>query len=162
MPLPALDPTDLLIPLGLSALAYVILLWMALTFWIARDARMRSPSRLFATVAVLLGLVLPLIGALLYLVVRPPHTLDEERALVLEEQALLNPPSDEAAQPRPCPSCGREIEPDFVVCPYCRTRFARRCTHCQRWLRLGWRVCPYCGEDVGVYDFGAAGRAAGS
>jgi RNA polymerase subunit RPABC4/transcription elongation factor Spt4 len=63
---------------------------------------------------------------------------------------------------RPCPTCGREIELDFVICPYCRTQFARRCRACQRWLRLGWRVCPYCAEEVSAPGRGGTGQAASS
>jgi RNA polymerase subunit RPABC4/transcription elongation factor Spt4 len=100
------------------------------------------------------------VGLLLYLVLRPPHTLDEERALLLEEQALTEGPAEVVS--RPCPTCGREIELDFVICPYCRTQFARRCRACQRWLRLGWRVCPYCAEEVSAQGRGGTGQAASS
>ncbi|MBV8199606.1 MAG: zinc ribbon domain-containing protein, partial [Acidobacteria bacterium] len=101
-------------------------------------------------IACVLGFVPPFLGALVYIVLRPPLTLEEERALAIEEQALLEPSLDGAGPARPCPTCGREIEADFIVCPYCRTQFARRCTNCERALRLGWAVCPYCANEVGT------------
>jgi len=158
--LPAVDATFSLLVIGLVAVAaYVGLLWIALAFWMVRDARRRTGSASFALLAGALGLGLPFFGVLVYLIVRPPRTLDEERALLLEEQALTEEPPGGA---RPCPTCGREIEPDFVICPYCRTQFARRCRGCQRWLRLGWRICPFCAEEVGLQGIGGSGRALGS
>ncbi len=147
----------------IAAVIYVTVLYVAVAFWVVRDARRRSDSWFFAFFAGLLGLGLPFLGVLIYLVIRPPRTLDEERALLLEEQALQeSEPAESGPATRPCPTCGREIEPDFVMCPYCRTQFARRCTACGKWLRLGWHVCPYCAEEIGVQSFGRSGRAASS
>ena len=147
----------------IAAILYVTVLYVAVAFWVVRDARRRSESWFFAAVAALMGLFLPFLGVLMYVVIRPPRTLDEERAMLLEEQALQEgEPVDATVSSRPCPTCGREIEPDFVMCPYCRTQFARRCGACGKWLRLGWQVCPYCAEEVGVQPFGRSGRAASS
>ena len=154
----------IVIALLVAAGLYVAVLYVAVAFWMVRDARRRSDSWFFATFAGLLGLGLPFLSVIIYLVIRPPRTLDEERALYLEEQALQEgEPLDTTPMSRPCPTCGREIEPDFVICPYCRTQFARRCNACGKWLRLGWHVCPYCAEEVGVQSFGRPpSRAAGS
>lgn len=141
----------------IAAAAYVSALYVALAFFVWRDARRRSDSVLFHLFALLLGFLPPFLGPLIYLVVRPPTTLDEERALALEEQSLLEV-DDDATAVRPCPSCGREIEADFIVCPHCRTHFARRCRACDRVLRLGWPVCPYCAEEVGHAPLGRATR----
>lgn len=145
-----------------AAGVYLTVLYVAVAFWVVRDARRRSESWFFASFAGLIGLALPFVGVLLYLIIRPPRTLDEERALQLEEQALTEEEVVETPTSRPCPKCGREIEQDFVICPYCRTQFARRCHKCGKWLRLGWHVCPYCAEEVGVPSFGRSGRAASS
>ena len=136
---------------------YVVILWVALAFYVVRDARQRSPSLSFTMFAALLGFLPPFLGPLIYFVIRPPHTLEEERALLLEEQALLEPPGDGVIV-RPCPTCGREIEKEFIVCPYCRTQFARRCVNCDRSLRLGWSVCPYCATEVGAHVLTRAAR----
>ena len=147
-----------LLGVGVAAVViYLVVLWIALAFYVFRDARRRSPSWLFAILATLLGLVPPFLGALIYLVVRPPRTLDEDRALALEEEALREPEPLGPPQ-RPCPTCGREIEEEFIICPYCRTQFARRCNGCDRALRLGWSVCPYCATEVGAHSLTRAGR----
>ncbi len=142
-----------------AGIIFVALFWVALAFHVVRDARRRSTSKSFQLLATLLGFVPPFFGAVIYLMVRPPQTLDEERALALEERAFLDPAGDEP--PRPCPNCGRDIDTDFIVCPYCCTQFARRCGSCSRNLRLGWSVCPYCAEEIGVHALSRSTRAAG-
>ena len=132
-----------------AAVIYVAVLWIALAFYVVRDARLRSTSSAFVAFSTFLGFVPPFLGALIYVVVRPRRTMEEERALAIEEQMFLDP-VDNTPVMRPCPSCGREIEEDFVVCPYCRTQFSRRCVNCDRVLRLGWAICPFCATDVGV------------
>ena len=139
--------------------AYLVVVWVSLAYFVVRDARRRSPSGMFLLLAGVLGFFPPLFGAIVYFMVRPPRTIEEERTLALEEQALLEPFSA-GPEARPCPSCGREIEETFVLCPYCRTQFARRCATCDRMLRLGWSVCPYCATDVGVHALNRPSRSA--
>ena len=145
------DTSASLIFLGvLLLILYVALLLVALAYNVVRDARRRSTSIPFAIFAFLLAFVPPFLGALIYLVIRPPRTLAEERSLALE-QRILEEPATGTPETRPCPTCGRDIEEDFVICPYCRTQFARRCTVCERRLRLGWPVCPFCATEVGAH-----------
>ena len=151
------DTSSLLVGGLVVVIIYMVVLWVALAFYVVRDARQRSPSFGFTLFAAVLGFLPPLLGPLIYFVIRPPHTIEEERAFLLEEQALLEPPSDGVIV-RPCPTCGREIEREFIVCPYCRTQFARRCVNCDRGLRLGWSVCPYCATEVGAHVLTRAGR----
>ncbi len=151
------DSVSLLLVAVIAVAGYVAVLWVATAYFVWRDARRRSASATFQLFALLLGFVPPFLGALVYLVIRPPRTLDEERAYALEEQSLLELDSDPVAL-RPCPSCGKDIEAEFIVCPYCRTQFARRCHGCDRVLRLGWAVCPYCAEEVGHAPLGRVTR----
>ncbi|MGD0834398.1 MAG: zinc ribbon domain-containing protein [Candidatus Dormibacteria bacterium] len=138
-----------LIALGVGiAVAYVALLAIAVAFNVVRDARRRSHSWAFAIFAFLLAFLPPFLGAIIYVVIRPPRPLDEERALAAEAQILAEPVVVDRPT-RPCPTCGRDLEEDFVMCPYCRTQFARRCAACEHTLRLGWPVCPFCGAEVG-------------
>jgi RNA polymerase subunit RPABC4/transcription elongation factor Spt4 len=150
------DTASILLVGLVAVVIYLTVLWAALAYYVWRDARRRSTSQTFVAFATLLGLF-PYLGALVYLVLRPPRTLEEDRSLALEEQALLEPSFD-GILVRPCPTCGREIEQEFIICPYCRTQFARRCTNCDRSLRLGWSVCPYCATDVGAHSLTRAGH----
>lgn len=150
--------TSTLLVVGLAAvLVYVGALWLALAFYVWRDARHRSRSSSFVALSAMLGFFPPFLGPLIYFVLRPPRTLEEERALELEEQAFMEPAYDTVVT-RPCPTCGRDIEQEFIICPYCRTQFARRCASCDRSLRLGWSVCPYCAADVGTHALSRASR----
>ena len=136
---------------------YGVILWMALAYWALKDARNRSDNPVFHLFAMGINLVLPLLGLVIYLLIRPSMTLAEERALELEAEALVGGPS-EAEDTRPCPACGRDIEKDYVLCPYCHTRFAKRCPACRRSVRLGWTLCPYCAASL---ELGTVTRAAG-
>ena len=129
------DLGTLLTGVVVVVVAYLVVLWLALAFYVVRDARRRTTSPGFTLFAMLLGFVPPFLGALIYFMVRPPLTME-----------------------RPCPTCGREIQQEFILCPYCRTQFARRCTGCDRSLRLGWGVCPYCATEVGAPALARTGR----
>jgi len=133
------------------------LVYMAMVYWVLNDARSRSESPAFHILAMALNLAFPLLGLVIYLLIRPSMTLVEERALELEAEALAGPPPEETDS-RPCPACGREIERDFVLCPYCHTRFAKRCPSCRKSVRLGWTLCPYCATSL---ELGTVTRAAG-
>lgn len=68
---------------------FVLALWASLVYWTHRDAaaRLREPSR--RLLAVLLSVILFIPGVLIYILLRPQRTLEEEYLLTLEEEALL-------------------------------------------------------------------------
>lgn len=69
--------------------AFLLALWASLIYWTYRDAqaRLRDPMR--RVLAVLVSVVLFIPGVLIYLVLRPTRTLEEEYLVTLEEEALL-------------------------------------------------------------------------
>lgn len=136
---------------------YAVVLYLAIAYWGLKDARSRSESVGLHYFALFVNLLVPLLGLLVYLLVRPSSTLVERRALELEAEALTQT-SDEVEE-RPCPACGREIEKNFVLCPYCHTRFAKLCPSCHKSVRLGWTLCPYCAESL---EMAQVSRAAGN
>jgi hypothetical protein len=66
----------------------VVLLWLALVYWTYQDARRRieAPGPVAACVA--LSVLIPFLGTVIYLIVRPPEYLDEARERELELLAL--------------------------------------------------------------------------
>jgi RNA polymerase subunit RPABC4/transcription elongation factor Spt4 len=52
----------------------------------------------------------------------------------------------------PCPHCGKYIQRDVAVCPFCGTRdpFApARCPNCRTVIEdLSWTACPRCGQSL--------------
>ncbi len=140
---PSFLRTFLLVLTAWSA-AFLVALWLSLIFWTYRDIRNRGSDPLLRILAVLLVAVLFLPGWVIYLVLRPPHTLEEEYQRTLEEEALLQA-VEEAAR---CPGCGRRVQADWLLCPYCHTRLKKACHHCGKLMELPWEICPYCGTPA--------------
>ncbi len=139
-----LDPTLLsnlvLVAVGF-AVAFLTALWLSLLIWTYRDIRARTRDALARILAVLVVAVLFLPGIVVYLILRPPRTLEEEFEQTLEEEALLQSIEDNAL----CPGCGRRVREDWVACPNCHTRLRKPCHQCGRLMELAWNLCPYCG-----------------
>jgi hypothetical protein len=67
---------------------FVFLLWVALVYWTFRDAQRRIESPAFVAMSVALSVVIPFLGSIIYLIIRPPEYLDEARERELELLAL--------------------------------------------------------------------------
>ena len=132
--------------------AFLAALWLGLVIWTFRDIRSRSRDFFAWILASLLVAILNLPGLLIYLMLRPQETLAEAYERSLEEEALLQ----EIEEQDLCPGCGQRVEPEWIICPYCRTHLKKTCLHCGRPLQLNWTICPYCG----TVDRPAMGMAA--
>jgi RNA polymerase subunit RPABC4/transcription elongation factor Spt4 len=124
--------------------AFVAALWLSLIFWTYRDIRQRTRDRLARLLAVLVVAVLFLPGMLVYFILRPPHTQEDEYQRTLEEEALLQTIEESPV----CPGCGRRIHEDWMACPNCQTRLRKPCVQCGRLMELPWNLCPYCAAPV--------------
>jgi hypothetical protein len=124
--------------------ALLVAFWIGLVIWTFRDIRARTRDVFAWLLATLLVLVTGPIGLLLYLLLRPRETLAQSYDRQLEEEALLRDITDRRA----CPSCQAVTEPEWLVCPHCRTELRRSCTECGRPLDLNWKACPYCTTPV--------------
>jgi hypothetical protein len=67
---------------------FVVLLWIALAYWTYQDARRRIESPGIVAACVALSVLIPFLGTVIYLIVRPPEYLDEARERELELLAL--------------------------------------------------------------------------
>jgi RNA polymerase subunit RPABC4/transcription elongation factor Spt4 len=130
-----------LIGAGFSA-AFIAALWVSLVIWTYRDIRRRSRDPLMRILAMLVVAILFLPGVLVYFILRPPHTLEEEYQRTLEEEALLQTIEDIPL----CPGCSRQTQTDWQVCPNCHTRLKKPCHYCGKLMDLSWNLCPYCGS----------------
>ena len=144
------DPTFLsnfLLVLTAFGGAFLAALWIALIIWTYRDIRGRARDPLVQILSTLLVAVLNLPGILVYLILRPPRTLEEEYQRSLEEEALL-----QALEDLPlCPGCERRVRDEWQVCPNCHTRLKKSCHNCGKFMELPWNICPFCGTPaVGV------------
>ena len=67
---------------------FVVLLWLALAYWTYQDARRRIEAPGLVAACVALSVLIPFLGSVIYLIVRPPEYLDEARERELELIAL--------------------------------------------------------------------------
>jgi RNA polymerase subunit RPABC4/transcription elongation factor Spt4 len=124
--------------------AFLAALWLSLIIWTYRDIRARARDPLGRILAVLVVAVLFLPGILIYLILRPIRTLEDEYQHTLEEEALLQSIEDVPL----CPGCGRHTQADWKICPNCHTRIKKTCHKCGKLMELPWNLCPYCGTPT--------------
>ncbi|MGB4593968.1 MAG: zinc ribbon domain-containing protein [Coriobacteriia bacterium] len=111
---------------------------IALVFWTWRDAQRRGAMPWFWALVVL---IFNLAGWAIYMVVRPPESLEDTRERELEIRAR----EAEMARDNPvCPACFKPVDKDFLICPSCMKKLKKECVSCNRPLKLDWGVCPYC------------------
>jgi hypothetical protein len=121
-------------------LFFGVVFWLGLAWWVYRDAQRRLTDRILIGTATLLGLV-PFVGPVVYLLFRPPETLEDVRAREAELRALE---SRLARREEHCPVCRFVVEPSYLVCPVCTTQLKRACARCSAPLDPLWQACPYC------------------
>lgn len=142
-----LDPTNLsnlLLITAAWAAAFLVALWLSLIIWTYRDVRNRARDRLVRFLAVIVVALLFLPGIVIYLILRPTRTLEEEYQQTLEEEALLQSVEESTL----CPGCGRRIKESWIVCPNCHTKLKKSCHECGKLMELPWNLCPYCGTPA--------------
>jgi hypothetical protein len=127
-------------------IVFLVVLYFALAYWTYADAQRRVIDPMLVGCATAAALLFPFVGAIVYVIVRPPEYLEDVRERELEMEAA-------EARVREldgtvCPHCDYRIERDFVRCPSCLRKLKERCTNCQRPLDQAWTICPYCETDV--------------
>jgi len=120
--------------------AFIAALWLSLVIWTFRDIRGRARDPLARLLAVLVVAVLFLPGVIVYLILRPTRTLEEDYQHTLEEEALLQAIEDASL----CPGCGRRVKDSWMVCPNCHTKLKKNCHQCGKLMELPWNLCPHC------------------
>ena len=120
--------------------AFLAALWLSLIVWTYRDIRARARDPLGRILALLIVAVLFLPGIVIYLILRPQRTLEDEYQHTLEEEALLQSIEETPV----CPGCGRRIREGWIVCPNCHTKVKKNCQHCGKPMELAWNLCPHC------------------
>jgi RNA polymerase subunit RPABC4/transcription elongation factor Spt4 len=128
----------------LAGAALVIVFWIGLAYWVNKDARQRIRNWFPILLATALGLV-PFVGPLVYLLLRPGETRAEIRTRNVEIAAF----EAQIDRNRPaCPECSAAVESDYLVCPVCTTRLHHPCVHCNAPLEPLWQTCPYCATPI--------------
>jgi hypothetical protein len=126
-------------------IVFAVVFWLALAFWVHKDARRRIDDPFFVLLATLLGLAPPYIGPVVYLLFRPSETIEDVRSRRVELRAL----EQQLARSQPgCPVCRMPVEPDYLACPVCTTMLREPCAKCHAPLEPLWQMCPYCASPV--------------
>jgi hypothetical protein len=133
----------LMVSTGFAA-AFLVALWLSLLIWTYRDIRQRARDPLARILAVLVVAILFLPGILIYFILRPSQTLEDEYQHTLEEEALLQSIEDNPL----CPGCGKRIRDDWLACPNCYTKLKKPCHQCGKPMELPWNLCPFCGTPT--------------
>ena len=125
---------------------FAAVLYCSLIYWTYADARRRIADPIMIGFATVVAFAFPFLGAIIYLILRPPEYLEDVRERELETQAA-EARVRELEQSR-CPHCEHPIERDFVRCPGCLRKLKEPCASCSRPLDRAWTICPYCEAEV--------------
>jgi zinc-ribbon domain len=137
---------------------FVAVFWLAVGYWVFKDARRRIEDPWLVAMATILGLVPPFVGALIYMLFRPPEYLDDVRERDLEIKAMEERLAESELR---CPVCRAAVRENFLVCPVCTTKLKQSCPTCKAPLEALWQVCPYCETPIAAptpIDFTAPTR----
>lgn len=129
------------------AVVVLAVIWLALVYWTFADARRRIGDSILVGCAVIISFI-PYLGTVIYMIVRPPEYLDDvhERNLEIQEaEARIA-----ALGVHACPYCDYDVEREFLRCPNCLRKLKDPCTNCGKPLDHDWKICPYCETDRGI------------
>lgn len=107
----------------------LLIIWIVVIVWVYRDAERRGMSGILWALLVLIGNI---IGLLIYLIVRSGGIVSQKVERVT----------------RPCPSCQKPVDSEFVFCPCCAARLQAVCPECGKSTEEDWIVCPHCGKKL--------------
>jgi hypothetical protein len=123
----------------------LVVVWLALVYYTFADARRRIADPMLVVCATAASLF-PFVGTVVYMIVRPPEYLDDVRERELEMQAA-EVRLQEAGY-LICPHCEQHVEKEFLRCPNCMRKLKDPCGNCGRPLDPQWPICPYCEAEV--------------
>ncbi len=124
---------------------FAVVLYLSLLYWTYADARRRILDPVMIALGVVVSLV-PFLGTLIYIILRPPEYLEDVRERELETRAAEA--RLHGLDYQLCPHCDYRVERDFVRCPSCLRKLKERCVNCSRPLDRAWTICPYCETEV--------------
>ncbi|MBU0577782.1 zinc ribbon domain-containing protein [Patescibacteria group bacterium] len=130
--------------LQMVVIGYFGLLWVAIIIWVTRDSIHRSSSLIFQTFAILINIAVPILGVLLYLIIRPSKTNLESYYEELEHRLLTESGEDKSIS---CEKCLSLVSKDYSFCPNCGEKTKKACGKCKKKFPSAYDICPYCGEN---------------
>jgi RNA polymerase subunit RPABC4/transcription elongation factor Spt4 len=135
---------NILLVLAAWGAAFLAALWLSLVLWTFRDIRARTRDPMLRILGTMVVALLFLPGVIVYMILRPRRTMEEEYQQSLEEEALLQSIEDSQL----CPGCGRRVKDNWLVCPSCHSKLKKNCHNCGKLMELPWNLCPFCGTPA--------------
>jgi len=120
---------------------FLVVIWLALVYWTYMDAMRRIEDPMLVICATVAS-AFPFVGTILYVIVRPAEYLEDVRERELEMQAAEARLAD--LNYMLCGHCDAEVKQDFLRCPNCMRKLRDPCGNCGRPLDPEWKLCPYC------------------
>ena len=114
----------------------VCVFWLSIAYWVYKDARRRIEDPWLVGMATILGLFPPFIGALVYMLFRPPEYLDDVRERELEIKAMEERLSRRDMH---CPVCRADVDPAFLDLPGLHDGLRQSCRTARRRSRRSGR-----------------------
>lgn len=116
-----------------------VIIWVAVSLWVWRDISSRTKNIIAIIFCFLLVLCLPLLGLIIYLLVRPHSTLQEESSMQLFHASVLD--HDITS----CPECKNLVRKEYKFCPHCSASLKKKCPNCNAEVNPVWNHCVACG-----------------
>ncbi|MBX3053294.1 MAG: zinc ribbon domain-containing protein [Caldilineaceae bacterium] len=130
--------------------AFFFAFWIAMGIWTFNDIRSRTRDWLAIGLACLLTLIFPVVGLILYMMIRPKDSLADVYDRALEEEAILR----ELEETVTCHHCGVPVKDEWVFCPNCHSQQQYACANCGTLVRHEWDICVRCGTPQAGVDEG--------
>lgn len=117
---------------------YFLLLYVAVIAWVYKDITTRSDNFLTAVAATLFVLMGNIPALVIYLLVRPERTLDDNKTNNLFFASVLDKSITS------CPDCHNLVRQDYKYCPTCSAKVQQHCAHCGEIVNPFWAFCANC------------------
>lgn len=128
---------------GRSLLLMIVVLWIFVTLWVWTDSGERTQNKFFRIIVTLFVVPFNIPGLLIYMMIRPPLTIDEMYWAELERRYLMYQTIDLDD----CPKCGEGLMPGFNNCPACGLEIKTECSGCGVSVHKDYKFCPFCGTQ---------------
>lgn len=122
---------------------FLVVFYGATVLWTYKDARRRIEDPILIATAVATSMI-PFMGVIVYMLLRPPEYIADVRERELEIRAMERT----LGRQERCPYCKSHIESEFLSCPICATKLRQSCRRCDKPLDPRWKVCPYCETEA--------------
>jgi hypothetical protein len=136
-----------------AAICFFVAVWLASVVWTARDAQRRCGHISLRLGAPVVAVLVPIVGAALYALVKPCEERADVRARRLRTRFLESVVNGDSER---CVECATPLRPEFRCCPACSERVRSTCDGCGQPVRTWWTTCPWCTKPVARPDAVAA------